>query len=308
MIKCKGLSRKFGRFTAVKPLDFDIPKGQVVGFIGPNGAGKTTTMRMLTGYLPPTSGSASIDGLDIFDDNTKVKKKVGYLPEAPPLYPELTIGQYLEFVGTLRGLPQSDLSKRIGEVMAQIGLSGWENKPIHTLSKGYRQRVGMAQAILHKPSVLILDEPTSGLDPTQVAGIRTFLKDLAAERTVILSTHILSEVEKLCDRVLFIKEGALIADTGIHQLDQILDEGYLSLGISDSNEGFIPALERLECVNKLTVVENNDRDVLLRVGLKLTEKATLMSWLHQKNIKVNEAHYHQPSLEDVFLSLVKEEN
>lgn len=307
MIECVGLGRTFGSFKAVDSLNFEIPKGQVVGFIGPNGAGKTTTMRMLTGYLPPTFGHAKIDGLDVFEDNTAVKHRVGYLPETPPLYPELEIGQYLEFVGTLRNVPTKSLTKRIGEVMSQLGLAGWERKGIHTLSKGYRQRVGLAQAILHEPSVLILDEPTSGLDPTQVAGIRQFLKALAEDRTVILSTHILSEVEKLCDRILMIKNGSLVADAPIHELELLSAQGCSVLQVNHPPELFSQKLEQLEWVKSISCVHDSAEMWCGQIVLHKDNHMLLGGWLYENGVQVAELFYKPPSLEDLFLELVQVE-
>ena len=307
MIECVGLGRSFGSFTAVNSLTFTIPKGQVVGFIGPNGAGKTTTMRMLTGYLPPTVGHAKIDGLDVFEENKAVKHRVGYLPETPPLYPELQIGQYLEFVATLRGVPKSRVAKRIGEVMAQLGLSGWEGKAIHTLSKGYRQRVGLAQAILHEPSVLILDEPTSGLDPTQVAGIRQFLKALAEDRTVILSTHILTEVEKLCDRILLIKNGSILADSPIGGLSTLSSKGAVVLQLRMPPENFSQALEAHAWVKQIDCHHSSAESWNGRIRMDEAHVSSLSAWLYEKGVQIAELHYQPPSLEDLFLELVEVE-
>jgi ABC-2 type transport system ATP-binding protein len=204
--------------VAVNRVSFEVGSGEVVGFIGPNGAGKTTTMRMLTGYLPATEGVCVVAGHDVFEDPMAVRQRVGYLPETPPLYPELTIGDYLHFVAEIRGLPSPRRSRRIGEVMERVGLAGWESRILGSLSKGYRQRVGLAQAVLNNPEVLILDEPTSGLDPAQVVGIRQFIQDLARERTVILSTHILSEVELLARRAVVINRGQVVADDSLDGL------------------------------------------------------------------------------------------
>jgi ABC-2 type transport system ATP-binding protein len=211
MIEAHGLTKCYGPMTAIEDVSFSVAEGEILGFIGPNGAGKTTTMRILTGFLPSTSGRAVVAGHDVFDAPLKVKQAVGYLPETPPLYRELTVGQYLRFVAELRGVARGDRLKRVGEVMDQVGLTGWEQRILGSLSKGYRQRVGLAQALVHDPPVLILDEPTSGLDPAQVAGVRELIGKLAGHRTVILSTHILREVEALCSRVVVINKGHIAA-------------------------------------------------------------------------------------------------
>ena len=175
MIEVQGITKRYGAFVAVRDLSFSVGKGRVLGFIGPNGAGKTSTMRVLTGFLPATLGSATIAGFDVFEEPMQVKKRVGYLPETPPLYKELSVGDYLKFVAELRGITGGESLKRIGEVMERVGLRGWERRIVGSLSKGYRQRVGLAQALIHQPPVLILDEPTSGLDPAQMVGVRQLI-------------------------------------------------------------------------------------------------------------------------------------
>ncbi len=211
MIEAHGLTKRYGPLTAIEDVSFAVTTGEILGFIGPNGAGKTTTMRVLTGFVPATEGRAMVAGHDVFESPLQVKQSVGYLPETPPLYRELTVGQYLGFVAEIRGIPRSDRLRKVGEVMEQVGLRGWERRILGSLSKGYRQRVGLAQALVHDPPVLILDEPTSGLDPGQVAGVRELIARLAGERTVILSTHILREVEALCSRVVIIDDGRIAA-------------------------------------------------------------------------------------------------
>lgn len=218
MIEARDLSRAYGGRVVLDAVSFVVPRGQVVGFLGPNGAGKTTTMRILTGYIPATSGDAIVAGFDVFEDPVEVKKRVGYLPETPPLYPQLTVGTYLLFCAELRGVPASRRTSRVGEVMARVGLQGWETRILGSLSKGYRQRVGLAQAILHDPQVLILDEPTSGLDPAQVIGIRELITSLAGDHTVILSTHILAEVEAACPTAMIVNKGKLVASGSIAEL------------------------------------------------------------------------------------------
>lgn len=218
MIEAVGLQKYFGPVPALEDVSFTVGQGQVVGFLGPNGAGKTTTMRILTGFIPASGGEARVCGLDVFENPTGVKAKVGYLPEAPPLYPELTVGEYLTFAAELRGLSGKPMRVRIGEVMDRVGLSGWETRVLGSLSKGYRQRAGLAQTLLHDPPVLILDEPTSGLDPTQMVGVRALIAELAQSRTVILSTHILPEVEVLCPTAVIIGRGRVLASGTIADL------------------------------------------------------------------------------------------
>lgn len=212
MIEARGLRKQFGNFLAVNDISFEIPSGQVVAFLGPNGAGKTTTMRLLTGFIAPTAGSARIAGIDVQHDRIAAAEHLGYLPENGPLYLDMTPLASLKFFGTARGLSGSALTSRIDAVVEQCSLRSVVEKPIGKLSKGFKQRVAMAQALLHDPEVLILDEPTSGLDPNQITGVRKLIRDLGRSKTILVSTHILQEVEPVADRVLFIHDGRLVFD------------------------------------------------------------------------------------------------
>jgi gliding motility-associated transport system ATP-binding protein len=218
MITVKELTKRYARNTAVDHISFEIQKGQIVGFLGPNGAGKTTTMRMLTCFLPPTAGTATVAGFDVLEEPMEVKKRIGYLPETPPVYPEMRTGEYLEFVGRLKGLSNPELSKRVDYVCERCSVADVRDKLIGKLSKGYRQRVGLAQAIIHNPDVLILDEPTAGLDPKQINETRDLIKSLAGDHTIILSTHILPEVEQTCEQVIIIAKGKVIATDSVSNL------------------------------------------------------------------------------------------
>ncbi len=226
MIKAEGLCKRYGGLTAIRGISFEIAKGEVVGFLGPNGAGKTTTMRILTGYLPPTEGSAVVGGFDLARAPREAKRVTGYLPETPPLYPEMRVRDYVSYVAALHDVPRSLRAQKTERALGACGLDSVAHRVISTLSKGFRQRVGLAQAIVHEPAVLVLDEPTSGLDPIQIAEIRELIRRLAAEegRTVILSTHILAEVEAICQRVLLIAYGQLRVDT---TLDALREQGSL---------------------------------------------------------------------------------
>ncbi|HXM61298.1 MAG TPA: ABC transporter ATP-binding protein [Terriglobales bacterium] len=218
MITVKELTKRYARNTAVDHISFQVEKGQIVGFLGPNGAGKTTTMRMLTCFLPPTSGSATVAGFDVLEQPLEVKKHIGYLPETPPLYPEMETSEYLTFVGKLKGLSGAELRKRVDYVCDRCSIADVRNKLLGKLSKGYRQRVGLAQAIIHNPDVLILDEPTAGLDPKQINETRDLIKSLGGDHTIILSTHILPEVEQTCEQVIIINKGKLAATDSVHNL------------------------------------------------------------------------------------------
>jgi ABC-2 type transport system ATP-binding protein len=219
MIQIQGLIKRFGTTQALKGLSFEVPKGQVVGFLGPNGAGKTTTMRILAGYSAPSEGTAQVGGIDVTKDPIATRKLIGYLPESNPLYEEMMVIDFLRFTAEARGVPGSELPARLKRAVERCGLTSVLGKDISQLSKGYRQRVGLAAAILHDPDLLILDEPTSGLDPNQIVEIRSLIKELGQEKTVILSTHILSEVQSTCSRVLIISDGKLVADASPEDLE-----------------------------------------------------------------------------------------
>src|SRR5579863_3092903 len=218
MISVKALTKRYVGVVAVDQISFEVAKGQIVGFLGPNGAGKTTTMRMLTCFLPPSAGTATVAGYDVLEQPLEVKKRIGYLPETPPIYPEMETQDYLRFVGNLKGLSGAELQKRVDYVCGRCAIADVKKKLLGKLSKGYRQRVGLAQAIIHNPDVLILDEPTAGLDPKQINETRDLIKDLAGEHTIILSTHILPEVEQTCERVVIINKGKLVATDSVKNL------------------------------------------------------------------------------------------
>ena len=229
MIEAHGLRKQFGQFLAVSDVSFSVPQGQVVAFLGPNGAGKTTTMRLLTGFVAPTRGYARIAGIDVQSDRIEVARRLGYLPENGPLYPDMTPLALLKFFGAARGLSSAFLRQRIEIVVDQCSLSTVAQKPIGKLSKGFRQRVSMAQALLHDPDVLIMDEPTGGLDPNQIRGVRNLIRELGKSKTILVSTHILQEVEPIASRVLFIHDGRIVFDgdpTGMHLGGRSLEEQF----------------------------------------------------------------------------------
>ncbi|WP_110001427.1 MULTISPECIES: ABC transporter ATP-binding protein [Paenibacillus] len=212
VLEVKQVSKVFDGRRGVHQLDFTMERGEIVGFLGPNGAGKTTTMRMITGYLHPTTGSIAVDGISVHDQGRSVRSKIGYLPETPPLYPDMTVQSYLKFVANLRDVPTREVKLRISEMVSRLGLQGREKQLVRGLSKGYKQRLGLAGAIIHKPDLLVLDEPTSGLDPNQIMEIRDLIRELGENHTVLLSTHILPEVSALCNRMLIINQGQLVLD------------------------------------------------------------------------------------------------
>jgi ABC-2 type transport system ATP-binding protein len=212
VIEVEHLTKRYGPVTAVHDVSFQVQKGEILGFLGPNGAGKTTTMRVLTGYMPATEGRVRVAGHDVFEQAVEAKRRIGYLPETPPLYPDMTVREYLQFVAKIKGVPPAERKARVEQVMARTWVSDMANRTCGKLSKGYRQRVGLAQAIIHNPDVLVLDEPTAGLDPKQIIETRRLIKELAGDHTIILSTHILPEVSQTCDRVVIINKGRVVAE------------------------------------------------------------------------------------------------
>jgi ABC-2 type transport system ATP-binding protein len=223
MIEVSNLSKSYGDYKAVSDVTFSATKGQIVGFLGPNGAGKTTTIRMLATYLPPSSGKATIAGFDVVSQADEVRKRIGYLPENPPLYPEMTVREYLKFIAEIKGVPRVEMRDRIDSVMERCFIADVRNKLCQHLSRGYRQRVGLAQAIIHEPNVIILDEPTSGLDPKQIIEIRQLIRSLGESHTVLLSTHILPEVSMVCNKVVIINRGRVVIESMLNQLTREKD-------------------------------------------------------------------------------------
>ena len=300
MIEVQGITKRYGPFVAVKDLSFSVGEGRVLGFIGPNGAGKTSTMRVLTGFLPASEGSATVAGFDVFEKPMEVKRRVGYLPETPPLYKELSVGDYLQFVAELRGISGAESLKRIGEVMERVGLRGWERRILGSLSKGYRQRVGLAQALIHQPPVLILDEPTSGLDPAQMVGVRKLISDLRQDHTVVLSTHILREVEALCDDVVVINKGELAAKG-------TLDEVRLAHAPVRYRVG-LPGVDLDKAANAVGALDQVAKVRLIEGGLEVTSpedpRVAIAATVVNAGWALQSLERLAPSLEDAFLSLV----
>ncbi|HET6845475.1 MAG TPA: ABC transporter ATP-binding protein, partial [Anaerolineales bacterium] len=247
MIRVEGLTKDYGPRRAVANLSFEAKQGEVVGFLGPNGAGKTTTMRILTGYMPPTEGSAQVAGFDVVDESMEVRKRVGYLPETVPLYTDMTTLEYLTFMADLRRLPEA--ADRAYEALEMVGMDSRANSYISSLSKGMRQRIGLAQALIHQPEVLILDEPTIGLDPAQVVEVRNLIRDMGKQRTVLLSTHILSEAQQICDRVLIINKGHIIAeDTPQNLQSRLVGSERASLRVRGDGDGLTRVLQKVKGV------------------------------------------------------------
>ena len=315
MIKVEGLTKRYARNVAVDNISFEVEKGQIVGFLGPNGAGKTTTMRVLTCFLPPTSGTASVAGYDVIEQPMEVKKRIGYLPETPPVYPEMEVSEYLTFVGRLKGIPSADIARRVDEVVGRCAVGDVRNKLIGKLSKGYKQRVGLAQAIIHNPDVLILDEPTSGLDPKQIIEIRELLRQLAGEHTIILSTHILSEVEHSCERVIIITQGRLVAIDSVANLTNRLrgsEAVALEVDIADGRPNPVDVQQRLEQVSGVSrVVMREPKNGHVQFEVESLAGRQIRSDLARMVVNsgwnLNELRPIGLSLEDIFLQLTAAE-
>jgi ABC-2 type transport system ATP-binding protein len=315
MIKVEGLTKRYARTVAVDNISFEVEKGQIVGFLGPNGAGKTTTMRVLTCFLPPTSGTASVAGFDVLENPMEVKKRIGYLPETPPLYPEMEVDEYLTFVGRLKGISSGDIRRKVDEVTGRCAIGDVRTKLIGKLSKGYRQRVGLAQAIIHNPDVLILDEPTSGLDPKQIIEIRELLKSLAGEHTIILSTHILSEVEHSCQRVIIISQGKLVAIDSVDNLTNRLrgsEAVALEVEPVEGQPSPVDVQQRLEQVAGVSrVLMKDSKNGRINFEVESLQgrsiRADLARSVVQSGWNLSELRAVGLSLEDIFLQLTAAE-
>jgi ABC-2 type transport system ATP-binding protein len=312
MIKVEGLTKRYARNVAVKNISFEVDQGEIVGFLGKNGAGKTTTMRVLTCFLPPTAGKATVAGFDVLDQSLEVKKRIGYLPESPPLYPEMEIDAYLTFVAKLKGIPAGEIRKRVDEVCDRTAIADHKNTIIGKLSKGYRQRVGLAQAIIHNPPVLILDEPTSGLDPQQQREARQLISSLSGDHTIILSTHILSEVEQSCSKVIIINEGEIVASDTVANLHNRRGTAE-AVRIEVSGAPASQIRQRLEQVAGVASVaardSRNGAEVFEVRGLdNATVRPELARAIVQSGWNLTELRTIGESLEEIFLELTKSES
>src|SRR6266850_4508014 len=315
MITVTDLTKRYARHTAVDHISFEVQKGQIVGFLGPNGAGKTTTMRILTCFLPPTEGSANVAGFDVLEQPMEVKKRIGYLPESPPVYPEMEVREYLSFVGKLKGMSGPNLAKRVSEVADRCAIADVQTRLIGKLSKGYRQRVGLAQAIIHNPDVLVLDEPTAGLDPKQINETRDLIKSLAGDHTIILSTHILPEVSQTCEQVIIINKGKVVATDSVSNLQGRTRSGesvLLEIGARNGSVDPVAVQRTLEQVSGVTRVvfkEDGQRRAVFEVeGQKgRSLRGDLARAVVESGWDLNELRAASMSLEEIFLQLTGEE-
>jgi len=302
MIDVTQVSKSYGRVQALREVSFHVAQGEIIGLLGPNGAGKTTMMKVLTGYLQPDSGTALVDGLDVLTQPLQVQQRLGYLPENAPLYPELSVQAYLKMIADLRQIPLGEQTARLSEAVRATALEDHLTRPIGQLSKGYRQRVGLAQAILHKPRLLILDEPTAGLDPTQIVEVRHLIRRLAKNATVMISTHILSEVEATCDRVIILLNGEVRADARLSELEATTDA---ILVLDDSNVDAARDLRRLPSVRSVQSSETSDgRTYRVSAKSKGDLRPTIYALAREQGWPLKELRRDVRTLETVFNELV----
>ncbi len=309
MIEVQNLTKDYGRHRAIDDISFSVEKGEILGFLGPNAAGKTTVMRILTCFFPPTMGRATVAGYDCFEDSLEVRKRIGYLPERVPLYEDMTARDYLTFAAGIKGMPAKAIKGRVARVMGDFGLEEVSNKMIRTLSKGYRQRMGLAQAVVNDPQVLILDEPTVGLDPKQIKEVRKLIKEMAGKRTVILSTHILPEVSILCGRVIIINKGKLVAVDRPENLTS-KDSGRMFLQIDGSLDGIeqeLAHLDGVKGVEREQVVSEGSHGFIVEFDDEKRVRQNLHSMIAQKGWELVEMRPVGTSLEDIFIELVTRE-
>lgn len=312
MIEVEGLTKAYGDVVVVDNVSFVVESGEILGFLGPNGAGKTTTMRMLTGYLPPTEGTARIVGYDVFKESLKVRRTIGYLPEQVPLYNDMSVSMYLNFVARVKSTEYRTRVDMINEILLNCGLKEVENKTIGKLSKGYRQRVGLAQALIGNPQVLILDEPTTGLDPRQIAQIREMIKQLALGHTIILSTHILPEVSMVCDKVVIINNGKIVAQDSVENLTRELTKTQMTFLTVHGPNRLVK--ESLKTIEGVLVVESKPSEIediynyIVHAQLERDIRELLARCIVDSGYGLIELKSYALSLEDIFLQLTTKEN
>ncbi|RJP31484.1 MAG: ATP-binding cassette domain-containing protein [Candidatus Omnitrophota bacterium] len=309
MIVAEKLKKVFSRVVAIEDVSFEVAEGEILGFLGPNGAGKTTTMRILTGYTPPTSGRAVIAGFDVREASLQARQQIGYLPENTPLYREMDVLSYLGFAAQVKGIPPGDRARKMREAMEETGIQDVAQRTINKLSKGYKQRVGLAQALLGDPKVLILDEPTVGLDPNQIREIRELIKNMAGKRTVILSTHILPEVSMICERVMIIHEGRLVASDAVgHLKSRLARSRTIQLTLAAPAAEVNDALAELRGIQKIECKESDEGDGRCRIRVETDPEMELspdiVNRVVGKGWKLYEIQSLEPTLEDIFVDII----
>ncbi|MCR5720209.1 MAG: ABC transporter ATP-binding protein [Lachnospiraceae bacterium] len=306
MIEVKNLTKKYGDHYAVRDLSFNIEEGLIYGFLGPNGAGKSTTMNMITGYLAPSSGTVVAEGFDIVNEPEKAKALIGYLPEIPPLYPDMTVSEYLTFAAELKGENKKEVNKRVPEVMDKTGITSMKDRLIKNLSKGYKQRVGVSQAILGTPKLIILDEPTVGLDPKQIIEFRELIKELSKEHTILISSHILSEISVVCDRLLILVKGELRAFGTPDEIKESVSKNkVISLKVKGSASSLESILSDMESVESFTEIKSegdfSSSEITQKEGKDIREE--LFNRLCKERLPIYELVCHEKTLEDAFIEL-----
>ena len=311
LIEVTNLTKVYGKYTAVNDLSFTVKEGEILGFLGPNGAGKSTTMNMLTGYLSSTSGTIKINGIDILENPIEAKKNIGYLPEIPPLYLDMTVSEYLSFVAKLKKVSVKDLKSHIDKIVKRLSLEPVAGRLIKHLSKGYRQRVGLGGALIGSPKVLILDEPTVGLDPKQIIEMRELIKDLSKEHTIILSSHILSEISAICNQVMIINKGTIVASDTTENLANIFNStSQITIRVEKINDDFLDALSSIEGVNQIQVIgsfEENTHDITIETDKKIDIRKQIFNLCYEMYNPLLMMQSKAFSLEDIFLEVTKNE-
>ena len=308
MIDVKKLTKNYGKIKAADNVSFTVEKGEILGFLGPNGAGKSTTMRMITGFIPPTSGTATVGGFDIIEDSILTREKIGYLPENAPVYPDMTVYAYLDFCAEIRGFTKSARKSKVQETIERCFLTNVEFQNISTLSKGYRQRVCFAQSIIHDPEYLIFDEPTDGLDPNQKHEVRQMIREMSEKKAILLSTHILDEVEAVCTRIIIIANGCIVADdTPANLKTKSSIHGAVSLTVStDENEDLVGMLNQIDGVKSTDILHQSESLVSIRIypmdlGTPIVDR--VMGSLREKDYKIESVFVEQGRLDEVFRNI-----
>jgi len=310
LIEVQHLTKRYGPVTAVDDVSFTVERGEILGFLGPNGAGKTTTMRVLTGYMPPSEGKAIVAGYDVLEQPIEAKRRTGYLPETPPLYPDMTVREYLTFVAKIKGVPRKESKSRIGEMMQKTRIDDVADRHCGKLSKGYRQRVGLAQAMLHNPDVLILDEPTAGLDPKQIIETRQLIKGLGGDHTIILSTHILPEVSQTCQRVVIINKGKVVAvDTPDNLTSRLRGSETIYLQVDPQGADAAAVLQRVAGVKRVAVADTKQQIVGFEIDSEAGHdvRRELAAAVVGRGWGLLEMRPMRMSLEEIFLHVTTED-
>ena len=311
MIQVENITKRYGSFTAVENINFEIEEGEIVGFLGPNGAGKSTTMNMITGFIEPTSGKIIVDGYDISKKPRKAKRQIGYMPEGVPLYSDLTVKEFVTYMAELKGVPRKEKKEKVQKAIKETGLTDVQNKLTRNLSRGYKQRVSMAGALVSDPKVIILDEPTVGLDPKQVTEIRALIKELGKEHTVILSSHILSEVSQICNRVIIINNGKIIAvDTPENLEKKVVKDNSVYVTVEDNDNKIETIKEKLPEVKEIKLVTENEdktKKYIISAEKDVDLRKSIFNTFAKEGITIFEMKQADATLEDAFMQLINSE-